>query len=62
MQVQLRYKQDMIAIQIGVKTMYVLADLEWVENNTGLISFTQISMTRVDEKWREMVFLDIPPL
>lgn len=32
--------------------MYVLADLEWVENNTGLISFTQISMTRVDEKWK----------
>lgn len=32
--------------------MYVLADVEWVENDTGLISFTQISMTRVDEKWK----------
>lgn len=32
--------------------MYVLADVEWVENNQGLISFTQIAMLRVDEKWR----------
>lgn len=32
--------------------MYVLADLEWVENDAGLVSFTQISMTRVDEKWK----------
>ena len=30
--------------------MYVLADVEWVENDQGLISFTQIAMFRVDEK------------
>ena len=32
--------------------MYVLADVEWVENDQGLISFTQIAMFRVDEKWK----------
>ena len=33
-------------------TMYVLADVEWVENDQGLISFTQIAMYRVDENWK----------
>ena len=32
--------------------MYVLADVEWAENDQGLISFTQIAMFRVDEKWK----------
>ena len=32
--------------------MYVLADVEWVENQSGLISFAQIAMIRVDEKWK----------
>lgn len=32
--------------------MYVLADVEWVTNPEGLISFTQIAMIRVDEKWK----------
>ena len=32
--------------------MYVLADVEWVENDQGLISFTQVAMFRVDEKWK----------
>lgn len=32
--------------------MYVLADLEWVKNDAGLVSFTQIAMTRVNEKWK----------
>lgn len=32
--------------------MYVLADLEWVENQTQRISFTQIAMVRVDENWQ----------
>ena len=32
--------------------MYVLADVEWIENQQGLISFTQIAMLRVDEKWK----------
>ena len=32
--------------------MYVLADVEWVENNDSIISFTQIAMVRVDENWR----------
>ena len=31
--------------------MYVLADVEWIENQQGLISFTQVAMFRVDEKW-----------
>ena len=32
--------------------MCVLADVEQVENDQGLISFTQIAMFRVDEKWK----------
>lgn len=31
--------------------MYILADLEWVENEEKKISFTQIAMVRVDENW-----------
>lgn len=31
--------------------MYVLADLEWVENEEKRISFSQIAMVRVDENW-----------
>lgn len=31
--------------------MYVLADLEWVENAAGRISFTQCAMIRTDEHW-----------
>ena len=32
--------------------MYVLADLEWVENKDKRISFSQIAMVRVDENWK----------
>lgn len=31
--------------------MYVLADLEWVENEDQKFSFSQIAMVRVDENW-----------
>ena len=33
--------------------MYVLADLEWVENKDKRISFSQIAMVRVDESWKK---------
>ena len=32
--------------------MYVLADLEWVENSSKRISFTQIALVRVNENWQ----------
>lgn len=32
--------------------MYVLADLEWVENKDKRISFSQIAMIRVNENWK----------
>lgn len=31
--------------------MYVLADLEWVENKEGKVSFSQVAMIRVDKNW-----------
>ena len=31
--------------------MYVLADIEWIENKAGKISFTQVAMIRVDKDW-----------
>lgn len=34
--------------------MYVVADVEWVENKVGKRSPTQISAARVDEKWNEI--------
>ena len=34
--------------------MYVLADLEWVENKDKRISFSQIAMVRVDENWKSV--------
>lgn len=34
--------------------MYVLADLEWVENKDKRRSFTQIAMVRVDENWQPL--------
>jgi len=31
--------------------MYVLADIEWIENKEGRISFSQVAMIRVDKDW-----------
>ena len=44
--------------------MYVLADLEWVENEYEKISFSQIAMIRVDEDWNVVstIFHRIKPL
>ena len=44
--------------------MYVLADLEWVEDRSNRISLTQIAMVRVDENWKaeESIYRRIRPL
>lgn len=33
--------------------MYVLADLEWVDNDQEKISFSQIALMRVDAEWNK---------
>ncbi len=34
--------------------MYIIADIEWVENQSGRVSPTQISAARVDGQWNEV--------
>lgn len=44
--------------------MYVLADLEWVDNSEGRITLTQIAMQRVDETWKtiDSIYRRIRPM
>ena len=45
-------KRDIMGVtDMGGDDMYIIADVEWVENARGKTSPTQISAVRVDENW-----------